>query len=69
MLAVSPGFSYAAAGSRREEITSSPNPAQKFAELAKVHSDCSSARNGGDLGPFTRGQMQVIETPMTLFSL
>jgi NIMA-interacting peptidyl-prolyl cis-trans isomerase 1 len=30
----------------------------KFAALAKVHSDCSSARAGGDLGPFGRGAMQ-----------
>ena len=29
-----------------------------FADLAKVNSDCSSARNGGDLGHFGKGQMQ-----------
>ena len=29
-----------------------------FAELAQVNSDCSSAKNGGDLGFFGRGQMQ-----------
>ena len=29
-----------------------------FADLAKVNSDCSSASRGGDLGPFSRGQMQ-----------
>ncbi|ETS60424.1 hypothetical protein PaG_05635 [Moesziomyces aphidis] len=29
-----------------------------FASLASVHSDCSSARAGGDLGFFQRGQMQ-----------
>lgn len=29
-----------------------------FGELAKKYSDCSSAKNGGDLGPFSRGQMQ-----------
>eukprot|EP00292_Cryptomonas_paramecium_P019667 CAMPEP_0113684224 /NCGR_PEP_ID=MMETSP0038_2-20120614/13857_1 /TAXON_ID=2898 /ORGANISM="Cryptomonas paramecium" /LENGTH=119 /DNA_ID=CAMNT_0000603895 /DNA_START=15 /DNA_END=374 /DNA_ORIENTATION=- /assembly_acc=CAM_ASM_000170 len=42
----------------REEIMGSPNPAKKFGELARVHSDCSSARDNGDLGPFGRGQMQ-----------
>ncbi|PWN46518.1 putative prolyl isomerase Ess1, partial [Violaceomyces palustris] len=35
------------------------NPsAEEFARLASVHSDCSSARAGGDLGRFGRGQMQ-----------
>lgn len=29
-----------------------------FAELATKESDCSSAKNGGDLGYFGRGQMQ-----------
>ena len=29
-----------------------------FAELASTESDCSSAKRGGDLGPFGRGQMQ-----------
>ena len=29
-----------------------------FAELASKESDCSSAKKGGDLGPFGRGQMQ-----------
>lgn len=26
--------------------------------MAQNFSDCSSAKRGGDLGPFTRGQMQ-----------
>uniref|UniRef100_A0A7S2Y508 Peptidyl-prolyl cis-trans isomerase n=1 Tax=Fibrocapsa japonica TaxID=94617 RepID=A0A7S2Y508_9STRA len=30
---------------------------EDFANLAAQHSDCSSARNGGDLGPFGPGQM------------
>lgn len=29
-----------------------------FAELASKYSDCSSARRGGDLGPFGKGTMQ-----------
>lgn len=29
-----------------------------FAALAQAHSDCSSAKRGGDLGPFSRGAMQ-----------
>lgn len=29
-----------------------------FSELASQFSDCSSAKRGGDLGPFGRGQMQ-----------
>nr|CCA16179.1 peptidylprolyl cistrans isomerase NIMAinteracting 1 putative [Albugo laibachii Nc14] len=30
-----------------------------FEEIAKEESDCSSAKRGGDLGMFTRGQMQA----------
>lgn len=30
----------------------------KFADLASQFSDCSSAKRGGDLGPFGRGMMQ-----------
>lgn len=29
-----------------------------FEEIASEVSDCSSAKRGGDLGPFGRGQMQ-----------
>lgn len=29
-----------------------------FADLAQKYSDCSSAKRGGDLGPFGRGAMQ-----------
>ncbi|KAK8587543.1 hypothetical protein V6N12_022029 [Hibiscus sabdariffa] len=30
----------------------------KFNDVASRYSDCSSAKRGGDLGPFGRGQMQ-----------
>ena len=31
---------------------------EEFAVIAKLESDCGSAKNGGDLGDFGRGQMQ-----------
>lgn len=31
---------------------------EDFAEVAQTESDCSSAKRGGDLGPFGRGTMQ-----------
>jgi len=31
---------------------------ETFENLARKESDCSSAKRGGDLGPFTRGKMQ-----------
>lgn len=41
--------------SYREQIVSGKVP---FSELAGKYSDCSSAKRGGDLGPFVRGTMQ-----------
>ncbi|XP_063989901.1 putative peptidyl-prolyl cis-trans isomerase dodo [Diachasmimorpha longicaudata] len=41
--------------SYREQITSGKTT---FTELASKYSDCSSAKRGGDLGPFGRGAMQ-----------
>merc|ERR1712048_446998 len=31
---------------------------KKFEEFARLHSDCNSAKNGGDLGAFAREKMQ-----------
>lgn len=39
-----------------------------FAELAQAHSDCPSARKGGDLGTFGRGQM-VAAFEMSAFGM
>ncbi|CAH0387742.1 unnamed protein product [Bemisia tabaci] len=41
--------------SYREKIVSGQ---ASFAELAQKYSDCSSAKRGGDLGPFGHGAMQ-----------
>nr|Q9LEK8.1 RecName: Full=Peptidyl-prolyl cis-trans isomerase Pin1; Short=PPIase Pin1; AltName: Full=DlPar13; AltName: Full=Rotamase Pin1 [Digitalis lanata]CAB94994.1 peptidyl-prolyl cis-trans isomerase [Digitalis lanata] len=41
--------------SLRQELLSDP---ASFSDLASRHSHCSSAKRGGDLGPFGRGQMQ-----------
>ncbi|GAA6047277.1 hypothetical protein JCM3770_001863 [Rhodotorula araucariae] len=40
------------------QIKDSPDLAETFAKLASTESDCSSARDGGDLGFFGRNQMQ-----------
>ncbi|MCD7446513.1 Peptidyl-prolyl cis-trans isomerase Pin1 [Datura stramonium] len=39
----------------RDDIISGKS---KFEDVASRFSDCSSAKRGGDLGPFGRGQMQ-----------
>ncbi|XAR73789.1 Peptidylprolyl isomerase [Bertholletia excelsa] len=41
--------------SLRDDIVSGKT---KFEDVAARHSDCSSAKRGGDLGSFGRGQMQ-----------
>jgi peptidyl-prolyl cis-trans isomerase NIMA-interacting 1 len=41
-----------------DEINGAADKAAKFAQLASVHSDCSSHSAGGDLGEFTAGKMQ-----------
>lgn len=38
-----------------------------FADLARVHSDCPSGRDGGELGQFSPGQM-VAEFDRVVFS-
>ncbi|EFO89010.1 hypothetical protein GCK72_006769 [Caenorhabditis remanei] len=40
------------------ELRDASNIEGKFRDLAKQFSDCSSAKRGGDLGPFERRQMQ-----------
>lgn len=35
---------------------------EDFAEIAQEHSDCGSARSGGDLGEFGDGQMMKVCT-------
>jgi parvulin-like peptidyl-prolyl isomerase len=39
------------------EIKTKVDTGSDFAALARDHSDCPSAKKGGDLGPFGRGQM------------
>ncbi|GAA5941092.1 hypothetical protein JCM3775_001303 [Rhodotorula graminis] len=41
-----------------QQLKDSPDLAATFAEIASKESDCSSARDGGDLGYFGRNQMQ-----------
>lgn len=42
----------------RAQIERSADPLAEFKNLASQFSDCSSAKKGGDLGQFGRGQMQ-----------
>ena len=41
-----------------QELKAAADLPAAFAALARVNSDCSSAKNGGDLGAFGRGEMQ-----------
>lgn len=47
----------------RDKITGGES---SFAELASKYSDCSSAKRGGDLGPFTRGRIGLVFRPMII---
>jgi NIMA-interacting peptidyl-prolyl cis-trans isomerase 1 len=40
-----------------EQIKAGITNEEDFANVASTYSDCSSAKNGGDLGNFERGQM------------
>lgn len=40
-----------------EEIKKQIENGANFAEMAKLHSECPSGQEGGDLGEFTPGQM------------
>ena len=40
-----------------QELAAKIKAGSDFAELAKEHSDCPSAKSGGDLGSFGKGQM------------
>ncbi|CEQ38906.1 SPOSA6832_00390 [Sporobolomyces salmonicolor] len=42
----------------QKTLREAPDLAEAFAKLASTESDCSSARDGGDLGWFGRNQMQ-----------
>jgi len=42
----------------RQQVASSSDIRKAFEMLASQESDCSSAKRGGDLGMFGRGQMQ-----------
>lgn len=44
----------------REACVDNASMKDFFKELARKHSDCGSARKGGNLGTFTRGKMQKI---------
>jgi len=54
---IDPNQVKAQAKAKAEDLLKQIKEGGDFAELAKVHSSCGSAANGGDLGFFSRGQM------------
>ena len=42
---------------KAEELMSQLKKGKSFADLARKHSTCPSAKKGGDLGEFKKGQM------------
>jgi peptidyl-prolyl cis-trans isomerase C len=52
-----PNKAKAAAKAKAEDLLKQIKEGADFAELAKANSDCPSAKEGGDLGFFGRGQM------------
>jgi peptidyl-prolyl cis-trans isomerase C len=60
LIAFEPGDDDAAKATKRERLEGLRRQildGADFAELASANSDCPSKANGGDLGPFPRGQM------------
>lgn len=45
------------AQSQIQDLKNQVDGGEDFGSLAKVHSDCPSGQQGGDLGMFSRGQM------------
>ncbi len=56
---VDPNEAKARAKARAQDLLDQIRGGGDFAELAKAHSDCRSAASGGDLGFFSRGEMEA----------
>ena len=56
---VDPNQAKAQAKAKAEDLLSKIRGGEDFAELAKTHSSCPSAANGGDLDYFKRGEMDA----------